>query len=105
MSAESMPPGRKLLVVNLYYPPDIASTGQLAADICSNLVRRGIEVHVVTGQPSYTAAAPTAAAHEVVDGVHVHRVSAGGARGRERMSTRMTGYISFLWNRSEEHIL
>jgi len=93
-----MPQGRKLLVINLYYPPDLASTGQLAGDICSNLVQRGIEVHVVTGQPSYTAAAPAAAAYEVIAGVHVHRVSTGGARGRERMSTRMTGYLSFLWN-------
>lgn len=87
---------RKLLVINQYYVPDVASTGQLAAEICSSLVKRGFEVHVVTGQPSYTASSPDAPAFEVLDGVHVHRVSLGRARGRERMRTRLIGYTRFL---------
>jgi glycosyltransferase involved in cell wall biosynthesis len=92
-----VPAARKLLVVNLYYPPDIASTGQLAADICTDLARRGIEVHVVAGQPSYTAKAESAPSEEIRDGVHVHRVGLGGTRGREKMSTRVTGYLRFFW--------
>ncbi len=93
----SQSPYQKLLVVNQYYAPDVASTGQLAAEICSSLARRGLEVHVVTGQPSYTASAPEAPPFEVLDGVHVHRVSLGRTRGRERMSKRLAGYVRFLW--------
>lgn len=86
----------KLLVINQYYKPDFASTGQIAAEICESLVARGIEVHVVTGQPSYTAQSPTAPAREVVNGVHVYRLDLGGARGRDRLRTRILGYIRFL---------
>ena len=88
---------RRLLVVNLYYAPDLASTGQYAADICAHLAARGVAVHVVTGAPSYTPAAPPAPAYEVRDGVHVHRIALGGARGRERMGTRLIAYLRFLW--------
>ena len=87
----------RLLVINQYYIPDLASTGQLAAEICKNLVKRGFEVHVVTGQPSYTASSPEAPEYEVVDGVHVYRVSLKGLRGRERIWIRLLGYICFLW--------
>lgn len=89
--------GEKLLVVNQYYAPDVASTGQLAAEICSSLAQSGLEVYVVTGQPSYTSSAPEAPPLEVLDGVHVHRVSLGRARGRERITSRLAGYIRFLW--------
>jgi colanic acid biosynthesis glycosyl transferase WcaI len=88
---------RRLLVVNLYYAPDLASTGQYAADICASLARRGVSVHVVAGAPSYSPFAPPAPAYEIRDGVHVHRIPLGGARGRERMSTRLMAYFRFLW--------
>lgn len=87
----------KLLLVNQYYVPDIASTGQFAADICNSLVKHGFEIHVVTGQPSYSASSPEAPAFEVLDGVHVYRVSLGRARGRERRLPRLAGYMRFLW--------
>ena len=87
----------KLLVVNQYYAPDLASTGQLAAEICSSLAKRGVEAHVVTAQPSYTASSPEAPLFEVVNGVHVHRVPMGRLRGRERMLVRIAGYLRFLW--------
>ncbi|MFQ5796095.1 MAG: glycosyltransferase family 4 protein [Candidatus Bipolaricaulia bacterium] len=97
LSLVNQSPCQKLLVINQYYAPDVASTGQYAAEICSSLTRQGFEVHVVTGQPSYTTLAPQAPSFEVLDGVHVHRVSLGRARGRERMQVRLAGYIRFLW--------
>lgn len=90
-------PCARLLVVNLYYPPDIASTGQYAADICRAISRRGIEVHAVVGQPSYTADARTAPPRELDEGVHVHRVSVGRVRGRGNMAVRLSVYLRFLW--------
>lgn len=87
----------KLLVINQYYAPDIASTGQLAAELCSSLVRRGFDVHVITGQPSYERHSPTAPSFEILEGVHVHRVSLGGIKGRDRLAVRTLGYLRFLW--------
>jgi len=88
---------RKILVINQYYAPDVASTGQLAAELCSGLPRQGFEVHVVTGQPSYTASSPDAPSFEVRDGVAVYRVPLGKAKGRERLRIRLEGYLRFLW--------
>jgi glycosyltransferase involved in cell wall biosynthesis len=88
---------RKLLVVNLYYAPDLASTGQYAAEICIDLARRGVEVHVVTAEPCYTKDGGSVPRYEVRDGVHVHRIPMGRARGRERMMTRVWVYLRFMW--------
>jgi colanic acid biosynthesis glycosyl transferase WcaI len=88
--------GKNFLVLNQYYPPDIASTGQYAADICSGLVRAGYGVHVIAAQPSYAASSTDAPPEEVRDGIHIHRVPMPGARGRERMLVRVLGYAGFL---------
>jgi colanic acid biosynthesis glycosyl transferase WcaI len=87
----------KLLVINQYYAPDIASTGQLAAELCESLASQGFEVHVVTGRPSYSSVSPEAPAFEIRSGVQVHRVSIR-FKGRERLITRIMGYLQFLWN-------
>lgn len=86
----------RLLVINQYYAPDIAATGRLAAELCAGLVRHGIEVHVITGQPSYSTVVRGAPSYEILDDVHVHRVHLGDARGRERMGVRLLGYARFL---------
>jgi glycosyltransferase involved in cell wall biosynthesis len=88
---------RKLLVINLYYAPDFTSTAHYAADICSSIARRGVSVHVIAGAPSYSPSSPVVPAYQVLDGVHVHRIPLGGARGRERMTTRLKGYLLFFW--------
>ena len=90
-------PGIKLLVVNQYYAPDIAASGQLLSELCAGLSQRGIDVHVVAAQPSYTADAPDTAEHETVDGVEVERVSVGRSKGRATLRTRGSGYVKFTW--------
>ena len=88
----------RLLVVNQYYAPDLASSGQLLAELCEALAASGMEVHVVASQPSYTEGAAPAAEFEVLNSVNVHRVSVGGSVGRERMRTRAAGYVKFMFN-------
>ena len=78
----------RLLVVNQYYAPDLASSGQLLAELCEALAASGMEVHVVASQPSYTEGAAPAAEFEVLNSVNVHRVSVGGSVGRERMRNK-----------------
>lgn len=87
----------KLLLVNQYFEPDIAASGQIAADICRSLAKDfGIEVYVVTGEPSYTEKEITAPAFEERDGVFIHRIPMGKARGRMSLATRVRGYLRFL---------
>ena len=87
----------KLLVVNQFYAPDYAATGQVAAELCAGLASKGLRIRVVAGEPSYTEAAPAAPAREELDGVDVHRVGMGGARGRERLSVRLRGFFLFFF--------
>ena len=57
-------PARNLLVVNQFYAPDYAATGQVAAELCAGLAAKGLRIRVVAGEPSYTEAAPAAPAYE-----------------------------------------
>ena len=88
----------RVLVVNQYYEPDVASSGRLLTELCRGLVKGGIGVSVVTGQPSYGGLVPAASASETLDGVRVQRVALGRARSRERMFTRISGYARFMWS-------
>ena len=85
-----------ILVINQYYRPDVASSGQLLAELCEFLHSQNITVHVITGQPSYTSEAPKVPEQELINGVTVHRVSLGKSIGKKTLLTRMTGYCKFL---------
>ena len=86
-----------LLVINQFYAPDYAATGQVASELCAGLAARGLRVRVVAGRPSYTEAAPAAPSYEELEGVEVHRVRMGGVRGRERLSVRLRGFLRFFF--------
>ena len=92
-----MMPPPKLLVINQFYAPDYAATGQVAAELCAALAAEGLRVRVVAGEPSYAEAAPAAPSYEEMEGVEVHRVGMGGARGRERLSVRLRGFLRFFF--------
>ena len=85
-----------ILVINQYYRPDVASSGQLLAELCEFLQSQNITVHVITGQPSYTSEAPTVPEEEILNGVTVHRVSLGKSIGKKTLLTRIKGYSKFL---------
>jgi glycosyltransferase involved in cell wall biosynthesis len=87
----------KILALNLYYAPDIASSGQLLTELCEGLQDLGNTVSVVAGQPSYISGSEPAPAHEVRNGVDVHRVSMGKHLGRNSMLTRLIGYTKFMF--------
>jgi len=85
-----------ILVINQYYRPDVASSGQLLAELCEFLQSQYITVHVIAGQPSYTSEAPKVPEQELINGVTVHRVSLGKSIGKKTLLTRITGYCKFL---------
>lgn len=87
----------KVLLINQYYAPDIAATGQYAAEICESLAQQGAEVHIVTAQPCYTSLSLSAPSFELINAVIVHRIPMGRFKGREHFSTRVLGYLRFMW--------
>jgi glycosyltransferase involved in cell wall biosynthesis len=93
-AANAPPPGRRVLFINQYYWPDHASTAQHLTDLAESLAERGIECHVLTSQSRYQLGEPRPPAHEVKNGVHVHRVPATSL-GRGGTWSRMTDYLSF----------
>jgi len=84
----------KVLLLNQFYLPDTAATGQLLADVAAELVRRGHEVHVVCSRCGYGGGRKKHPAEEVLNGVHVHRLNATGF-GRSRTAGRLADYASF----------
>ncbi|NJL21831.1 MAG: glycosyltransferase family 4 protein, partial [Leptolyngbyaceae cyanobacterium SM1_3_5] len=63
----------KVSVVNQFFPPDYAPTGQLIEELVKQLDRQGAEVEVFTGQPGYAFNAAKAPAFEKLGRVKVKR--------------------------------
>lgn len=84
----------RILLINQFYKPDTAATGQLLADVAQGLVASGHDVTVITSRNQYGGKALRQKRHEVLDGVHVRRV-AGTRFGRERLIGRLLDYITF----------
>lgn len=87
---------KNILVINQYFSPDLASTGQYAAEICHGLARNGKKVRVITAQPCYSRESPEAPLQEEDDGLSITRIPMGRLRGRENLITRIAGYLYFL---------
>ena len=43
----------RVVILNQYYVPDVASTGYLLHELAVELTELGFEVEVLTGRPSY----------------------------------------------------
>ncbi len=66
----------RVVILNQYYEPDVASTGHLLHELAVELVQLGFEVEVLTGRPSYGPPDTwqDCPLKETVDGVKVHRL-------------------------------
>ena len=64
----------KILLLNQFFYPDVASTAQHATDLARRLARRGDEVTVVASQRSYADPRVRFAAEELWEGVRILRV-------------------------------
>jgi glycosyltransferase involved in cell wall biosynthesis len=84
----------RLLLLNKYYPPDVAPTGRYLHDLARVLAGRGHEVHVVCSRRGY-GGRERFPAEEERDGVRVHRVAATGF-GRRYEAGRAADYTSFV---------
>ena len=84
----------KVVFVNRFFAPDHSATSQILSDLAYYLARSGLDVHVVTSRLRYDDPAARLAAHEVLDGVHVHRVWTSRF-GRGNLVGRALDYFSF----------
>jgi colanic acid biosynthesis glycosyl transferase WcaI len=68
------PRRRKILVLSQVYVPDPAAGGQLAADACAELARRGHDVRVLTINRGYDDPSVRYQSRETRDGVRISRL-------------------------------
>jgi glycosyltransferase involved in cell wall biosynthesis len=85
-----------LLLLNQFYPPDVAPTGQYLHDVARELVARGHTVTVLCSRRAYDGG-QSWAPYELLDGVHIHRLAASGF-GRRTFAGKVLDYLSFSSN-------
>lgn len=92
--------GERWVIVTQYYPPEPGAPQIRLQTLARHLLRRGIDVRVLTGMPNY----PTGVVHdgyrgkwtsqETIDGIPVHRVWLYAYAGRNSLK-RILNYLSF----------
>ncbi len=85
----------RILFVNQYYWPDIASTGQHLTDLAEHLAATGHAVRVVCSRGEYLAGKGMAPAREVQRGVEILRVRGTRFGQRCGISARILDYAAF----------
>jgi len=83
----------RILLLNQYYVPDMAPTGQVAHDLAKVLVQRGHQVVVLCSSRSYDGGG-SYPRREQIDGVRAVRLSALGFGRRWRVG-KMLDYFSY----------
>jgi len=64
----------KIVLISQYYYPDSAATGYLMTDLAEGLVKRGMDVVVYTGYPSYWGVKKDCNHSEYYNGVKIQRL-------------------------------
>jgi glycosyltransferase involved in cell wall biosynthesis len=91
----------RILFFSHYFPPEVNAPANRTHEHCREWVKAGHEVHVVTCIPSHPLGKPFGGyrrrwyQHEVVDGIHVHRVWTHLAPNRG-VARRTLNYLSFI---------
>jgi len=85
---------RRLIFLNRFFFPDHSATSQILSDLAFHLAASGREVHVITSQQLYDDPEAQLPAQEIVEGVHIHRVSSTRF-GRSALLGRGIDYLSF----------
>lgn len=87
-------PQAKTIFVNRFFHPDISATSQILSDLTFELAATGMDIHIVASRLRYDDPAIKLPAHEVIDGVTVHRVWTSRF-GRSHMLGRLCDYLTF----------
>ena len=84
----------RLIFANRFFFPDHSATSQILSDLAFHLSGAGNEVHVVTSTQIYDDPKALLPDHEIINDVHVHRVSSTQF-GRSALLGRAIDYLSF----------
>jgi colanic acid biosynthesis glycosyl transferase WcaI len=86
----------KLLLVNQYYAPDVASTAQHAADFARAVAAQGDQVTVLAGRDCYHEPRFRYPSREIRDGVNVIRIrgTSFGRNGRWRRAADLCAFLA-----------
>ncbi len=84
----------RFLLLNQFYPPDVAPTGRYLHEVARTLVARGHSVDVWASRGAYDGGRRFAP-HEILDGVHVRRRAAFGF-GRRTFSGKLMDYGAYM---------
>lgn len=84
----------KIVFVNRFFYPDLALTGQYAADLALHLAAAGYEVHAVTSRLNYDGVGPGYVPDQTLRGVRIHRIWTTRF-GRASLAGRALDYFSF----------
>jgi glycosyltransferase involved in cell wall biosynthesis len=85
----------RILILNEYFYPDVASTAQHSADLARALARAGHEITVVTGRRDYNTQARMLPREETWEGIRIFRVSSLGL-GKAARWQRAAHFATFL---------
>src|ERR1022692_1053899 len=83
----------RFLLLNQFYPPDVAPTGKYLHDLAKTLKQRGHEVRVLCSRRSYDGK-KSFPHREILDAIEVERLPATGF-GRRGFLGKMFDYASF----------
>src|SRR5574341_1202666 len=83
-----------VLMINQFFYPDVAPTGQLMTDLSIDLVKKGCQVRVLTGRYSYAGTEGKYSRHEHYQGVEIFRTFSSHF-GRRFIVGRLIDYWSF----------
>ena len=85
----------RILILNEYFYPDVASTAQHSTDLAQAMVREGHQVTVLTGRRGYEAGGQLLPRNETWEGIRILRVSSLGL-GKTVRWQRALHFASFL---------
>jgi len=84
----------QVIFLNRFFFPDHSATSQMLSDVAFHLAKSGREVQVITSRLGYENPDLRFPAHEVINGVTVHRVWSTRF-GRHRTGGRALDYLTF----------
>ena len=84
----------KVLMINQHFYHEIAATAQIMSDLAKHLTTKGMQVTILTGQPSYLPGAPKISPKEVYQGITIYRVPNTNF-SRSNLLGRISNYLTF----------
>jgi colanic acid biosynthesis glycosyl transferase WcaI len=84
-----------IVLVNQFYPPDVAPTGKVLHDVAQRLVTQGNRVTILCSRHAYANSSVCPASQDL-DGVHLSRIATPGANRRTPLTRAFSASCFYL---------